>query len=87
MMQGDPCMISVLFYFATKGEGKRMRTMQDQMKKWIKANNMVYRPEKNQKERKWKRNKERMTEREIKEMMGVFRPVYRRGKGGAFRQR
>jgi len=87
MMQGDPCMIGVLFSFAMKGEGKRMRTMQDQMQKWIKANNMTYRPERNRKERKHKRNKERMTEREIKELMGVCRPVYRRGKGGAFRQR
>ncbi|WJQ11113.1 hypothetical protein QT237_02920 [Geobacillus stearothermophilus] len=62
-----------------------MRTMQDQMQKWIKANNMAYRSERNRKERK--RNKERLTEREIKELMGVCRPVYRRGKGGAFRQR
>ncbi len=85
MMQGDPCMIGVLFSFAMKGEGKRMRTMKDQMQKWIKANNMAYRSERNRKERK--RNKERLTEREIKELMGVCRPVYRRGKGGAFRQR
>ncbi|BAD74805.1 MULTISPECIES: hypothetical protein [Geobacillus] len=62
-----------------------MRTMKDQMQKWIKANNMAYRSERNRKERK--RNKERLTEREIKELMGVCRPVYRRGKGGAFRQR
>ncbi|WP_197071972.1 hypothetical protein [Geobacillus kaustophilus] len=46
---------------------------------------MAYRSERNRKERK--RNKERLTEREIKELMGVCRPVYRRGKGGAFRQR
>ncbi|WP_025950446.1 hypothetical protein [Geobacillus thermocatenulatus] len=64
-----------------------MRTIQDQMQKWIKANNMAYRPERNRKERKQKRDKERLTEREIKELMGTYRPIYRRGKGGAFRQR
>ncbi|MED4922919.1 hypothetical protein P9743_01260 [Anoxybacillus geothermalis] len=64
-----------------------MRTIQDQMRKWIKANNMTYHPERNRKERKQKRNEERMTEREIKELMGTYRPIYRRGKGGAFRQR
>ncbi|KLR75317.1 phage protein [Geobacillus sp. T6] len=62
-----------------------MRTMKDQMQKWIKANNMAYRSERNRKERK--RNKERLTEREINELMGTYRPIYRRGKGGAFRQR
>ncbi|AWO73897.1 hypothetical protein C1N76_04465 [Geobacillus thermoleovorans] len=62
-----------------------MRTIQDQMQKWIKANNMTYHPERNRKERK--RNKERLTEREINELMGTYRPIYRRGKGGAFRQR
>ncbi|KFZ32340.1 phage protein [Anoxybacillus flavithermus] len=45
------------------------------------------RQNKRKKARKKKRGKERLTERDLKELMGVGRPVYRRGKGGAFRQR
>lgn len=31
--------------------------------------------------------KERLTDRDFAELMGVHRPTYKRGKGGAFRQR
>ncbi|MCL6456509.1 MAG: hypothetical protein K6T85_00740 [Gorillibacterium sp.] len=64
-----------------------MRTIQQELKKWMKANKVKHRKNKHKKERKQKRRKERLTEHEIKELMGVGRPVYRRGKGGAFRQR
>ena len=63
-----------------------MRTIQQELKKWMKVNKVQQR-QNNKKARKKKRGKERLTEREIKELMGVGRPVYRRGKGGAFRQR
>uniref|UniRef100_A0A7U3YCT6 Phage protein n=1 Tax=Geobacillus sp. (strain Y4.1MC1) TaxID=581103 RepID=A0A7U3YCT6_GEOS0 len=63
-----------------------MRTIQQQLQKWMKANKM-FRTDKHKKEPKPKRFKERFTERELKELMGVNRPVYRRAKGGAFRQR
>jgi len=33
------------------------------------------------------RLKEQLTDDELKELMGIDRPTYRRGKGGAFRQR
>lgn len=33
------------------------------------------------------KKEERLTDRDFKELMGVHRPTYRRGKGGAFRQR
>ncbi|KIP21120.1 hypothetical protein JV16_01614 [Anoxybacillus ayderensis] len=62
-----------------------MRTIQQELKKWMKVNKE--RQNKRKKARKKKRGKERLTERDIKELMGVCRPVYRRGKGGAFRQR
>jgi hypothetical protein len=62
-----------------------MRTIQQQLQKWMKANKM-FRTDKHKKELKPKRPKERFTERELKELMGVNRPVYRRAKGGAFRQ-
>ncbi|MBY6269490.1 hypothetical protein [Parageobacillus thermoglucosidasius] len=64
-----------------------MRTIQQQLRKWLKANKVMYRANKHKKEWKQKRSKERFTERELKELMGVNRPVYRRAKGGAFRQR
>jgi phage antirepressor YoqD-like protein len=64
-----------------------MRTIQQQLQKWLKANKVVHRADKHKKEPKTKRLKERLTERELKELMGVNRPIYRRAKGGAFRQR
>jgi phage antirepressor YoqD-like protein len=64
-----------------------MRTIQQQLQKWLKANKVMHRADKNKKEPKTKRLKERLTERELKELMGVNRPIYRRAKGGAFRQR
>lgn len=64
-----------------------MRTIQQQLQKWLKANKVMYRTDKHKKESKPKRLKERFTERELKELMGINRPVYRRAKGGAFRQR
>jgi hypothetical protein len=63
-----------------------MRTIQQQLQKWLKANRVVHR-DKHKKEHKTKRLKERFTERELRELMGVNRPVYRRAKGGAFRQK
>jgi phage antirepressor YoqD-like protein len=64
-----------------------MRTIQQQLQKWLKANRVMHRADKRKKEPKTKRLKERFTERELRELMGVNRPVYRRAKGGAFRQR
>jgi phage antirepressor YoqD-like protein len=64
-----------------------MRTIQQQLQKWLKANKVMHRAYKHKKEPKPKRSKERFTEWELKELMGINRPVYRRAKGGAFRQR
>jgi len=47
----------------------------------------MHRADKHKKETKTKRLKEKFTERELRELMGVNRPVYRRIKGGAFRQK
>lgn len=63
-----------------------MRTMQQQLHKWMKVNKM-HRPARNQKEPKPKRARKDFSERELRGLMGMDRPVYRRGKGGAFRQR
>lgn len=64
-----------------------MRTIQQQLKNWMKTNKFIQRGDKHKKERKSKRKQEQFTERELKELMGMNRPVYRRAKGGAFRQR
>jgi hypothetical protein len=47
----------------------------------------MQRSNKHKKESKTKRLKESFTEHKLRELMGVNRPVYRRSKGGAFRQR
>jgi hypothetical protein len=46
-----------------------MRTIQQQLHKWMKANKIL-RTDKHKKEPKPKRFKERFTERELKELMG-----------------
>jgi hypothetical protein len=37
--------------------------------------------------KKRKRKKEKLSEKDIKSLMGMNRATYRRGKGGAFKQR
>jgi phage antirepressor YoqD-like protein len=64
-----------------------MRTIQQQLQNWLRVNKVMHRADKHKKEPKTKRLKESFTERELRELMGVNRPVYRRSKGGAFRQR
>jgi hypothetical protein len=46
-----------------------MRTIQQQLQKWMKANKML-RTDKHKKEPKPKYSKERFTEQELKELMG-----------------
>jgi hypothetical protein len=58
-----------------------MRNIQQQLKQWMKV-----RMDKHKKERKPERKQEKLTEWELKELMGMNRPIYRRSKGGAFRQ-
>jgi hypothetical protein len=65
-----------------------MKTIQQELQKWLKINQNMERAEKKKKRVKKKKiPKERLTERDLKELMGIKRPVYRRGKGGAFRQK
>lgn len=59
-----------------------MRTMQVELKKWQKKsgqskNTVRGRPR--------KRKSEHLSEREIKDLMGYYEPVYKRGRGGAWR--
>jgi hypothetical protein len=65
-----------------------MKTIQQELQKWLKVNQNMERAEKKKKRvKKKKKSKERLTVRDLKELMGINRPVYRRAKGGAFRQK
>lgn len=63
-----------------------MRTLRDQL-----IEKGLSRPRAGEIDRKNTRTRdkreERMTDRELRELMGVNRPTYGRKKGGAFRQR
>ncbi|MEH7490848.1 hypothetical protein [Neobacillus niacini] len=65
-----------------------MKTLQEGLDKWVKKNNMKSPQEKHKME---KRNdhqrKEKLSDADMRELMGMNRPRYSRGKGGAFRQK
>jgi hypothetical protein len=58
---------------------EEMKCFKDQLRKWQHDNG------KKPKEKKQKQ--ERLSERDIRELMGMNKAIYRRGPGGAFRQR
>jgi hypothetical protein len=64
-----------------------MRTLQQGLSEWAKKNNLKVRQGKHRKEKKTKPPKEKLSYRDIQELMGINKPVYRRGKGGSFQQR
>ncbi|QAS52394.1 hypothetical protein [Halobacillus litoralis] len=58
--------------------------LRDQLKRYKRKNNIqTPHPKKNTPKKK----KERMSHRDVEDLMGVNRPTYRRGKGGAMKQR
>lgn len=62
-----------------------MRTLQDELSKWSNENGNTF-PD-NNKNQKPKKKKEKSSRRDLEELMGVHRPKYSRGLGGAFKQR
>ncbi|MBP1917200.1 hypothetical protein J2Z23_004185 [Lederbergia galactosidilyticus] len=58
------------------------RSLKDQLKVW-KKDHMAVKKEKAKKKRK----EERFSNSELKSLMGMDRPIYGRGKGGAIRQK
>ncbi|BAQ11322.1 hypothetical protein OXB_2851 [Bacillus sp. OxB-1] len=63
-----------------------MRTLQDQLKE----KGLLHPAGRAERELNTKtggKQPERLTDRELRELMGVTRDVYRRGPGGAFRKR
>lgn len=68
-----------------------MRTMRDQMKKWTEANGYQQpaKPKKKKRNNNQKQPvapKERLSERDLKELMGINHPTYQRRRG-SLRQR
>ncbi|GIN39031.1 hypothetical protein [Heyndrickxia oleronia] len=58
------------------------QSLRDQMKQWEKQHKEMIRKGR-QKNRQLK--SERLSEDELKDLMGVNKPTYKRGKGGAWR--
>jgi hypothetical protein len=83
--------IEVLFYqcpFSISEEELILKTLQQGLKKWAKENNIQSPQETQPREKKAEqRQKEKLTDRDIRELMGIGKPIYRRGKGGSFRQK
>ncbi|MDE3837919.1 hypothetical protein C0966_00660 [Bacillus methanolicus] len=61
-------------------------TLKDQLKEWEKKNSF-HRPKKKHVEKKPAKKTEKLSKSDLIYLMGTNMPVYRRGKGGAFRQR
>jgi len=60
------------------------KTLKEQLKEWQRQHREI----KKYGVKKKKHPKlEPLTERDIKELMGINRPIYKRKKGGAFKQR
>lgn len=61
-----------------------MRTIQGELTKWASKNKVHL---KKQRDKKVKAVPMPLTTREVQELMGVYKPTYRRSKGGAIRQK
>lgn len=60
------------------------QSLKEQLKAW-KKDRMEIRQ--HGKKKRKKRSNDELSTRDIKKLMGMDRPIYSRGKGGAFRQR
>jgi hypothetical protein len=56
-----------------------MKSFKDELRKWQQSKRKQEKPKKKQ--------QEKLSEQDIKELMGMNRAIYSRGRGGAFRQR
>jgi predicted Zn-dependent peptidase len=64
--------------------GEMMKTIQDQLKKWKQLNPS---PKKKHKRKKPQQaREEKLRDRDIRDLMGMNKPRYRRNKGGAYRR-
>ena len=58
------------------------QSLKDQLKQWEKQHKELIREGR---QKNSKRKSDRLSESEIKDLMGVNKPTYKRGKGGAWR--
>ncbi|MFH5779077.1 hypothetical protein [Heyndrickxia oleronia] len=58
------------------------QSLKDQLKQWEKQHKELIREGR---QKNSKRKSERLSEDEIKDLMGINMPTYKRGKGGAWR--
>jgi hypothetical protein len=63
-----------------------MRTMKNGLEKWSKSNNIQL-PQSKRKRKPKQKKKENLSRQDIQELMGMNRPIYTRGKGGAIRRK
>jgi cytochrome c553 len=81
-------LFGVLFILRKRGAG--MRTLKEQLHKWNKKNNVLKEQKKKKRKKKAfrpKQYKEKLSDRDLQELMGIYRPTYSRGRGGAYRQK
>lgn len=62
-----------------------MGTLQGELSKWAKNNHFKQKCAKSTQQPK--KQKGKLSTRDLEELMGTRKPVYRRGKGGAVRQK
>lgn len=84
-MTAKRCMVGVPFLFSKKGETK-MKTLRAA---FIKAGYKSMPTKRTDVPRnKCTRNRtQELSEKEIRELMGIYRPTYKRGRGGAFKSK
>ncbi|RKD22564.1 hypothetical protein BEP19_09900 [Ammoniphilus oxalaticus] len=63
------------------------QAFRDQLQQWKKENMKPPVSKKKKRRKPQKRRSERLSTRDIEGLMGVNRPTYARGRGGAYRQR
>jgi hypothetical protein len=65
-----------------------LKTLQEGLDKWAKKNNMKSPQVKHKREKMTDHHrKEKFSDADMRDIMGINRPRYSRGKGGAFRQK
>ena len=78
------CCRIVSFFICLKGDEKMNKSFKEQLNQWEKQHKDLIRKER---ETNRRRKLESLSDDEIKDLMGVNRDTYRRGRGGAIRRK
>lgn len=80
-----------LFILSTKmlkGDMRMNKSLRDQLKDWKKQHGVSKRIiQKKRTSSNAKKKQERLSDKDLRELMGTDRPTYARGRGGAYRQK